>query len=78
MRRFAALNQQRRPHHRLLPNTTVPEHGATHLLPADFGLFPLVNIAPYDSKLRKSGNPSLIDMANKVGVVLPIYQRKAI
>lgn len=55
----------------------VPEDGSTHLLPADFGLFPLANVASYDAKLRKSGNLSLIDMANKAGVFFPTYQREA-
>jgi hypothetical protein len=55
----------------------IPEDGTTHQLPADFGRFHLSNMALYDAKLRKSGNASLIDMANKGGVFFPAYQREA-
>ncbi|KAF2681824.1 hypothetical protein K458DRAFT_250340, partial [Lentithecium fluviatile CBS 122367] len=56
----------------------VPEDGRVHLLPADFGLFPVQNMAAYEAKLRKSGNPSLLDMVRKSGVFFPIFQREAL
>jgi hypothetical protein len=55
----------------------IPEDGRTHNLPAEFGLFPLQNVAAYSTKLRKSNNPSLADMAKKSGVFFTMYQREA-
>lgn len=55
----------------------VPEDGRVHLLPKSFGLFPLQNLAAYAEKLQRSKNPSLLDMAKKSGVFLPMFQREA-
>lgn len=55
----------------------VPEDQRTHNLPVSFGHFPLRNVSAYEDKLKKSNNPSLLDMAKKSGVFFTMYQREA-
>jgi hypothetical protein len=56
----------------------VPDDGRTHLLPKSFGRFPVQNFAAHKNRIMKNRNASLVNMAHKGGVFLPIFQREAL